>query len=174
MVKQELPKEKGAPSERTPLYEPTFYILLTLTKARKHGYAILFRLQSNQRWKMEGLFFREVRYFPRAYLDARLYHANLGAGERPASSTVEGEESKTEAERGAPWGEAFTGAIPFLLFGLAYLLEGLAKLSGDSHLAFILPGGSLGWGAMNLTLPMGVYFACAVGLSFGTMKSFPR
>jgi len=129
---------------------------------------------SKKRWKMMRLFFREVWYFPRAYLDARRYQEGLGAGERPANSTALGEESKTRAERGASWGEAFAGAIPFLLFGLASLLDGLAELSGHSHLAFSLPGGSLGWGAMHLTLTMGVYFACAVGLLFGTMKGFPR
>jgi hypothetical protein len=59
-------------------------------------------------------------------------------------------------------------------FHLAYLLEGIAELSGNSHPAFDLTGGSLGWGAMHLTLPMGVYFACAVGLSFGVIKGFPR
>jgi DNA-binding PadR family transcriptional regulator len=41
MVKQNLPVEEGAPCELRPLREPTFYILLALSKARKHGYAIL-------------------------------------------------------------------------------------------------------------------------------------
>jgi DNA-binding PadR family transcriptional regulator len=41
MVKHNLPIEKGAPSELMPLREPTFFILLALSKERKHGYAIL-------------------------------------------------------------------------------------------------------------------------------------
>ncbi len=41
MSKQDLPVEEGVPAGLTPLREPTLFILLTLSKERKHGYAIL-------------------------------------------------------------------------------------------------------------------------------------
>lgn len=41
MVKQDLPIEMEVPAELTPLREPTLFILLALSKERKHGYAIL-------------------------------------------------------------------------------------------------------------------------------------
>lgn len=41
MVNQELPADEGIPPELMPLREPTFFILLALSKGRKHGYAIL-------------------------------------------------------------------------------------------------------------------------------------
>lgn len=41
MPNQYLPVEKQAPPGVTPLREPTFFILLALSKGRKHGYAIL-------------------------------------------------------------------------------------------------------------------------------------
>jgi hypothetical protein len=66
------------------------------------------------------------------------------------------------------------GALPFLLFGLAYLLEGVAELGGHNHPAFNLLDGSLNRPAIILTLPMGVYFVSALGLLFGVLKGFPR
>jgi DNA-binding PadR family transcriptional regulator len=41
MFKQDLSVEEEAPPGLTPLREPTLFILLTLSKGRKHGYAIL-------------------------------------------------------------------------------------------------------------------------------------
>jgi DNA-binding PadR family transcriptional regulator len=41
MFKQDLPIDEEVPAELTPLREPTLFILLTLYKERKHGYAIL-------------------------------------------------------------------------------------------------------------------------------------
>jgi DNA-binding PadR family transcriptional regulator len=41
MSKQDLSIDEEVPSELTPLREPTLFILLTLSKERKHGYAIL-------------------------------------------------------------------------------------------------------------------------------------
>lgn len=41
MVNQDLPVDEEVPPELTPLREPTFFILLALSKGRKHGYAIL-------------------------------------------------------------------------------------------------------------------------------------
>jgi DNA-binding PadR family transcriptional regulator len=41
MFNQDLPVEEEAPPGLTPLREPTLFILLTLSKGRKHGYAIL-------------------------------------------------------------------------------------------------------------------------------------
>jgi DNA-binding PadR family transcriptional regulator len=41
MFKQDLPIDEEVPTELTPLREPTLFILLTLSKERKHGYAIL-------------------------------------------------------------------------------------------------------------------------------------
>jgi DNA-binding PadR family transcriptional regulator len=41
MINQDLPIEEEVPPGLTPLREPTLFILLTLSKGRKHGYAIL-------------------------------------------------------------------------------------------------------------------------------------
>jgi DNA-binding PadR family transcriptional regulator len=41
MFKQDLPNDEEVPTELTPLREPTLFILLALSKERKHGYAIL-------------------------------------------------------------------------------------------------------------------------------------
>jgi DNA-binding PadR family transcriptional regulator len=41
MFNQDLSVEEEAPPGLTPLREPTLFILLTLSKERKHGYAIL-------------------------------------------------------------------------------------------------------------------------------------
>jgi hypothetical protein len=131
---------------------------------------------TTRRLKMARLFFREVWHFPLAYLDARRYHASLGDGETPAgtASYGEGEVTETWVGRRAPWGAALVGALPFLLYGLAYLLNGFAELGGHNRLAFNLLDGSLNRPAILLTLPMGVYFVCALGLLFGVLKGFPR
>ena len=131
---------------------------------------------ATRRVKMARLFFREVWYFPLAYLDARRYHLSLGAEDAPLGITSFGEEDTTETwvGRRASWGAALVGALPFLLFGLAYLLEGIAELGGHDHLAFNLLDGSLNRPAIILTAPMGVYFVCALGLLFGVLKGFPR
>lgn len=128
-----------------------------------------------RRLKMVRLFFREVWYFPRAYRDARRYQMSIDAGETPAgqASTGEGQVTETWVGRGASWGEALLGALPFLLFGLVHLLEGLAELGGYSYPVFKL-GGSLSRPAIALTLLMGVYFASMGGLIFGGLKGFPR
>ena len=41
MSNQDLPGDEEVPSGLTPLREPTLFILLALSKGRKHGYAIL-------------------------------------------------------------------------------------------------------------------------------------
>ena len=123
---------------------------------------------------MVHLFFREVRYFPLAYLDARRYYASLGSED--ASLEIIGEQDTTDAwvgKRGS-WGEALIGALPFLLYGLAHLLEGVAELGGYDYPVFTLLDGSLNRPAIILTAPMGVYFVCVLGLSLGVAKGFPR
>ena len=130
---------------------------------------------------MARLFFREVWSFPRAYLDARRYKISLGADDTPLGITSLGEQDTTETwvGRRAPWGEALIGALPFLLFGLAHLLEGVAELGGHYGPALHLLDGSLMDGPLHrpaiiLTAPMGVYFVSALGLLFGVYKGFPR
>lgn len=129
-----------------------------------------------RKMKMIRLFFREVWYFPLAYLDARRYQFSLDAGETPANgaSSGEGQVSGTWVGRRASWGEALVGALPFLLFGLAYLLEGFTLLDGHRRPVFNLLDASLNHPAIMLTLPMGVYSACVLGLLFGALKGFPR
>ena len=41
MFNQNLPVDEEVPPELTPLREPTLFILMALSKGRKHGYAIL-------------------------------------------------------------------------------------------------------------------------------------
>jgi DNA-binding PadR family transcriptional regulator len=41
MSHQDMPIDERVPAELTPLREPTLFILLSLAKGRKHGYAIL-------------------------------------------------------------------------------------------------------------------------------------
>jgi hypothetical protein len=129
-----------------------------------------------RRMKMARLFFREVWYFPLAYLAARRYQTSSGTGENPAGRASYGEREVTETWVGwrDSWGEALVGALPFLLFGLAYLLDGFAELNGHSRLALHLMEGSLNRPAIVLTAPMGVYFVAVLGLLVGILKEFPR
>ena len=129
---------------------------------------------ATRRLKMARLFFREVWHFPLAYLDARRYHASLGSED--ASLGMIGEQDTTEAwvGRRASWGEALIGALPFLLYGLAYLLEGFAELGGYDYPAFTLLDGSPNRPAITLTALKGVFFVSALGLLFGVLKGFPR
>ncbi len=46
MFNQDLPLDEEVPPELTPLREPTFFILLALSKRCKHGYAILKDVES--------------------------------------------------------------------------------------------------------------------------------
>jgi len=126
--------------------------------------------------KMARLFFREVWYFPFAYLDARRYHVSLSPEDAPLGISSFGEQDTTDTWMGrrASWGSALVGALPFLLFGLAYLLEGVAELGGHDNPAFNLLDGSLNYPAIILTAPMGVYFVSVLGLLFGVLKGFPR
>lgn len=105
-----------------------------------------------------------------------LRSVSLDDCEPPAGSASDGdgEMTGTWIGRPAPWGAALVGALPFLLFGLAYLLEGVAELGGHPRLAFHLLEGSLNHPALILTPPVGVYFLCALGLFFGVLKGFPR
>jgi hypothetical protein len=130
--------------------------------------------------KMVRLFLREVWDFPRTYLDARRYQDSLSTGETAGgrASYREGEVTTTSVERRAPWTAAFLGALPFLLFGLAYLLEGISALGGHYGPAFNLLDGSLldrplNQPAVILTAPIGVYFVSVLVLLFGILKGFP-
>lgn len=129
-----------------------------------------------RRSKMIRLFFREVWYFPLAYLDARRYQASVGDRETRSGnpSSREGKVTETWVGRRTPWGTALLGALPFLLFGLAYLLDGLAELCGYNRLAFNLLEGSQNLPAIIFTPHVGVYLICALGLILGVLKGFPR
>lgn len=129
-----------------------------------------------RRLKMTRSFFREVWYFPLAYLDARRYKASLGAGEKPVGGASYGDVDLSDdwLNRRASWSEALLGALPFLLFGLSYLLDGLAELAGNTRPALILLQESLTRPAVAITAEMVVYFVCALGLLFGVVKGFPR
>jgi hypothetical protein len=131
---------------------------------------------ATRRVKMARLFFREVWYFPLAYLDARRYQVSLSAEDPALGIKSFGEEDTTETwvGRGASWGVALVGALPFLLFGLAHLLDGIAELGGHTRLAFNALDGSLNHPAIILTLPMGVYLVSVLGLLIGILKGFPR
>jgi hypothetical protein len=129
-----------------------------------------------RRVKMARLFFREVWYFPLAYLDARRYQVSSGAGETPAVGAAygEGQVSETWMGRRASWGEALIGSLPFLLFGLAHLLDGFAELGVYHYPTFNLLGFSPDLPTIPFTAPMGVYFVSVLGLLFGVLKGFPR
>jgi hypothetical protein len=131
---------------------------------------------ATRRMKMVRLSFREVWYFPLAYLDARRYQLSLGDEDAPLGITSFGEEDTMETwvGRRASWGAALVGALPFLFFGLAYLLDGFTELGGHYRPAFNLLDGSLNRPAITITAPMGVYFVSALGLLFGVLKGFPR
>jgi hypothetical protein len=130
---------------------------------------------ATRRVKMARLFFREVWYFPLAYLDARRFRASMGNDETPAGRSSYGEEKVNETmRRRSSWSEALIGALPFLLCGLAYLLEGVTELGGHHSLALKLLDESLNRPTIILTVEMGVYFVCALGLLFGVLKGFPR
>ncbi len=134
-----------------------------------------------RRLKMSHLFFREVWDFSGAYLEARRYQVSLNSSETSSGKTEFGGGQPVETWKGSrePWTTALIGALPFLLFGSAYLLEGIAELSGHFPLGFNLLNGRLLEGpperpAMILTLPIGAYFVSVIGLLIGTWKGFPR
>jgi hypothetical protein len=134
-----------------------------------------------RRLKMARLFLREVLDFPRTYLDARRYQVSLGSGETPAGSASyrQGEVTETWVGRRTSWTAAFVGALPFLLFGLAYLIGGITELGGHYGPGFNLLDGTLLAGpphrpAIILTLPIAVYIVCVLVLLFGILKGFPR
>lgn len=85
-----------------------------------------------------------------------------------------GEVNETWVERRASWGEALIGALPFLLYGLAYFLEGVAEYGGHDFPAFTLLDGIYNHRAIILTAPKGVFFVSVLGLLFGVLKGFPR
>jgi hypothetical protein len=128
---------------------------------------------TTRRVKMTGLFIREVWYFPLAYLDARRYHFSIGD---PLGITSFWGQGKTETWVGkrAPWGASLVGALPFLLFGLAALLDGFAELGGHASPAIILLDGSHNRPYIPFTALMGVYLFSLLGLLFGVLKGFPR
>jgi hypothetical protein len=130
---------------------------------------------------MARLFFREVWSFPHAYQDARRYQVSLEPEDSPLEIIALGEEDTTETWVGRrdSWGEALIGALPFLLFGLAYLLKGFAELGGFDYPSFKLLyvsflESSLDRPAIIFTPPMGVYFISTLGLLLGVVKGFPR
>lgn len=130
---------------------------------------------------MTRFFLHEILVFPHPYVGARRYRASLNTGETivDSASYREREVTWTREGRRAPWKAALLGALPFLLFGLAYLLEGIAALGGHFGPAFNLldgtfPNKPLNLPAIILTAPMGVYFLTALGLLLGVIKGFPR
>lgn len=134
-----------------------------------------------RRLKMARLFLREVLDFPRTYLDAWRYQVSLSSGETPAgrASYRDGEVTETWVGRRTSWTAAFVGALPFLLFGLAYLIEGITELRGRFGPGFNLPDLTLLAGpphrpAIILTLPIAVYIVCVLVLLFGILKGLPR
>jgi len=129
-----------------------------------------------RRVKMVRLFFREVRYFPLSYLDARRYLKSFRSSETPQGNTPyrEGEVSETWVGQPDAWGEALLGALPFLLYGIACLLEGFTELGGHPPLALTLLDKSINRPAIALTPQMGVHIVTALGLLFGVWKGFPR
>jgi len=135
-----------------------------------------------RRIKMTRLFFREIWDFPRTYLDVRRYRVSLDTGGKIPSggaSDSEMDVSETLVGRPAAWTAALFGALPFLLFGLAYLIEGITEIGGHYGPAFNLLDGSfldrrIYHPAIILTPPIGVYFISVLGLLFGTTKGFPR
>ena len=131
---------------------------------------------TTRRVKMTGLFFREIWYFPLAYLDARRYHLSFGAEDEPLGVTSFGEQGtqQTWVGRRASWGVSLVGALPLLLFGLTALLDGFAELGGHSRPAIILLDGTHNQPYIPFTAPMGVYLFCLLGLLIGLLKGFPR
>jgi hypothetical protein len=135
----------------------------------------------SMRLTMIRLFLREVWDFPHTYLNARRYHVSLGDGESPAGSVSygEGEVTGTWAGRRTPWPAAILGALPFLLFGLAYLIEGITELGGHYGPVFdLLEGRFLAAPPYDpviaLTPPIAVYVVSVLGLFLGILKDFPR
>jgi hypothetical protein len=129
-----------------------------------------------RRVKMVRLFFRELWSFPQSYLDARRYQASPDpAGSSTSEAGIErGQAIEAKSGRSVSWGEALLGALPFLLFGLVYLGEGIAELGGELYPGFNLQEISRNFPSIRLPWPVGVYFFAALGLLFGVWKGFPR
>ena len=108
--------------------------------------------------------------------EVRHHQVSLDSAEPSADRPSHREEHGARAWVGQPvsWGEAFIGALPFLLFGLAFLLDGLAELNGQELPVIHVLGGNRDLPALTLTVEMGVYLACALGLFLGVWQGFPR
>jgi hypothetical protein len=118
---------------------------------------------------MLKLFLGEIWTLPAALLDVRRYVAETGGGGGVSSSVSieEGEGAVAWTGKRSSWGEALLGALPFLLFGLAYLFKGMTELGYF--------GNSTDWGLnfYRYILP-GAYLIILVGLLIGWLKGFPR
>jgi hypothetical protein len=131
---------------------------------------------ASRRVKMARLLFREVLHFPLAYLDARRYLASMNTGETATGNASFGKWEVIEAwvGRRSSWRDTMIGALPFLLFGLAYLLIGINELGGHDSLTYILRVGSPKLPFITINEPMVVYFIIVLGLLIGVLKGFPR
>ncbi|MGD9092082.1 MAG: hypothetical protein PVF74_04500, partial [Anaerolineales bacterium] len=137
---------------------------------------------ARSRVEMARFYLREIWHFPASYLDARRYQQSFTAGDMPSGSGsyVEMDTVETWMGQRTSLGAALLGAIPFLLFGLAYLLKGIIELVGYYHLLLNpiiqTPNRYIILSIPNAPkyAPVVVYFIVALGVLFGVVKGFPR
>ena len=116
--------------------------------------------------KMMGLFLKEVWDLPAAYRTALKFHAVQGNKELIMNGAGNGKQVELDVwtGRSASWNEALAGALPFLLFGLAYSLIAITELR-------FYNGIMLGY---IRYAPPAVYLLIVIGLAVGWLRNFPR
>jgi hypothetical protein len=122
---------------------------------------------AQRRFEMARLFVKETWDLPAAVLSAVRFESNPGRQEAPAGASGGPGAPPLWTGQGEPWGRALLGAVPFLLFGLAYAIQALAELGAFGEYA------DRGWIVAKYAPPP-VYFIVAIGLLAGWLKRFPR
>lgn len=125
---------------------------------------------NRRRIEMIRLFLREIVYLPAAIwsaLEFRPVQVTSGIEnpldqDRPAPKVPGVEVDQRWIGEPSGWKEALLGAVPFLLYGLAYLLIALSERSGYYHADF------------RNYAPQMVFYGSVIGLLAGCARGFPR
>lgn len=117
---------------------------------------------AQRRMAMARLFLKETWDLPAALVSARRREPKLGSSGALANPGGGASAPGGWVGQGDPWARALLGAVPFLLFGLAHLIQGWVELG--------TPGGE----ELARYAPAAVYFVAALGLGIGWLRGFPR
>jgi hypothetical protein len=119
-----------------------------------------------RRSEMVGLFLHEVVDLPAAIWSALHFQPTQAPAGGESLSAPESNEHGHQLwfERPSSWNEALLGAIPFILYGLIYLVVSIDEWSGPYPVL-------VEW---ETYATQAVYFLSLIGLVAGWVKGFPR